>query len=221
VLARYDDGGAALVERSLGNGRVMAFTSTLDASWNDMPRHGMFLPLIHEIARYLSRYDEPEAWFHVGRRLDISAPVGAVVMQGQAGSSLGTSAVVVSPSGRQSTLGQNGAPSVELAEQGFYSMRLAGSGDRRPYAAAVNLDPAETDLRILEPAEFLAGVTSRPASPAPQQPLVAAEQPKPAEIEKQQSWWWFLLVAGLIALFAESLLSNVQSKRLQPGFTPR
>ncbi len=30
VLARFDDGAAAMVERRVGNGRVMAFTSTLD-----------------------------------------------------------------------------------------------------------------------------------------------------------------------------------------------
>jgi hypothetical protein len=221
VLARFDDGAAALVERRLGNGRVLAFTSTLDASWNDMPRHGMFLPLAHEIVRYLSRYDEPEAWMTVGRVVDISAPVGSLVMQGQAGSALGTSAVVVSPSGRQTTLGQNGAPSIELTEQGLYSMRLAGSGDRRPFAVAVNLDPAETDLTALEPAEFLASVTTRPAVTPLKGPSLEPEEQKPTDIEKQQSWWWFLLVAGLIALFGESVLSNFQSKKLQPGLKPK
>ena len=205
----------------MGNGRVMVFTSTLDASWNDMPQHGMFLPLAHEIVRYLSRYDEPEAWMTVGRVVDISAPVGSLVMQGQAGSSLGTSAVVVTPSGRQSTLGQNGAPSIELAEQGLYSMRLAGSGNRRPYAVAVNLDPAETDLTSLEPAEFLASVTTRPAVAPPKGLSLEPEEEKPADIEKQQSWWWFLLVAGLMALFGESVLSNFQSKKLQPGLKPK
>jgi hypothetical protein len=221
VLARFDDGGAALVERRLGNGRVLAFTSTLDASWNDMPQHGMFLPLAHEIVRYLARYDEPEAWMTVGRVVDISAPVGSLVMQGQAGTSIGTSAVVVSPSGRQTTLGQNGVPSIELSEQGLYSMRLAGSGNRRPYAVAVNLDPAETDLTPLDPAEFLSSVTTRPAATLRNGQALEPEEQRPADLEKQQSWWWFLLVAGLIALLGESVLSNIQSKRLQPGLKPR
>jgi hypothetical protein len=213
VLARYDDGAAAIVERQVGNGRVIAFTSTLDAAWNDMPKHGMFLPLVHETVRYLSRYEEPDPWQLVGRTLDISAPVGAIVRQGEADAGLGTSAVVISPSGSQVTLGQGGAASVELTEQGFYTVRLSGSGNRRPYAVAVNLDPAESDLSALPATEFLASITHRDAvTEAGGQPLEPALL-TPVEMEKQQSIWWFLLVIGLLALFAESVLSNRQSNR--------
>jgi hypothetical protein len=213
VLARYDDGAAALVERHVGNGRVIAFTSTLDAVWNDLPKHGMFLPLVHETARYLSRYEEPDAWQQVGRTLDISAPVGAIVRQGEADAGLGTSAVVIAPSGEQVTLGQGGAPSVELTEQGFYTVRLAGSGNRRPYAVAVNLDPVESDLSALPATDFLTSITNREAvTQAGGQSLEPAEM-TPVEMEKQQSIWWFLLVIGLVALFAESVLSNRQSNR--------
>jgi hypothetical protein len=219
VLARYDDGAAAIVERKVGNGRVIAFTSTFDTSWNDMPRHGMFLPLMHEIVTYLARYDDPEAWRNVGRMLDISAPVGAVVRQGQAGAGMGTSAVVVSPSGSQATLGRSGAQSIELAEQGFYSVRIAGSGDQRPFAVAVNLDPAESDLTPLVPTDFLAGITSQEAV-TPQGRSLEPEEVKPVDIEKEQSVWWYLLVCGLLALFAESVLSNRQSQKLRPAVVP-
>ena len=213
VLARYDDGAAAMVEQTVGNGRVIAFTSTLDATWNDMPKHGMFLPLVHETVRYLARYEQPDPWQLVGRTLDISAPVGSIVRQGEADAGLGTSAVVISPSGDQVTLGQGGAPSVELTDQGFYSVRLAGSGNRRPYVVAVNLEPAESDLSPLPPTEFLASITSRDAvTQAGGQSLEPAEL-TPVEMEKQQSIWWFLLVVGLVALFAESVLSNWQSNR--------
>ena len=55
VLARFDDGAAAIVERRAGSGRVLAFTSTLDGDWNDFPRHAMFLPLLHETVKYLAQ----------------------------------------------------------------------------------------------------------------------------------------------------------------------
>ena len=64
--------------------------------------------------------------------------------------------VVVSPVGQQTTLGGEGAPAIELAEQGFYSVRLPGTGDRRPFAVAVNLDPAESDL-TRAPADRISG----------------------------------------------------------------
>jgi hypothetical protein len=147
--------------------------------------------------------------------LDISAPVASIVRQGQAGAGLGMSAVVVSPEGRQTTLGQSGQQSIELTEQGFYAVRLAGSGDRRPFAVAVNLDPAESDLGALAPDEFLASVASRSAV-TPRGPSLEPEEQKPADMEKEQSVWWYLLVVGLAALFTESLLSNRQSQKLKP-----
>jgi hypothetical protein len=219
VLARFDDGAAAMVERRVGNGRVIAFTSTIDGSWNDAPKHGMYLPLMQQIAEYLSQFDEPPAWQTVGHRFDISAPVAALVSTRQAGARGGTAGargVVVSPGGEQVTLGAGGVPSVELAEQGFYSVRLSGVGDRRPYEVAVNIDPAESDLAALPPAEFLAGIAGRATVAAAGGVSLDRPDLTPADMEKTQSVWWFLLVAGLVALLAEAILSNRQSRRM-PG----
>ncbi len=214
VLARFDDGGAALVERRVGSGRVIALASTLDGTWNDVPRHAMYLPLVHELASYLAQYEMPASWQTVGRMFDVSSPVGALVRDGQLGASGaagGVRGVVVSPSGQQVTLGSGGAESIELAEQGFYSVRLAGSGDRRPYAVAVNLAVEESDLTSIAPETFLGNVTARAGAPAgtpmDMQPLT------PADMEKRQSIWWFLLVAGLMALLAEAALSNRLSRK--------
>jgi hypothetical protein len=217
VLVRFDDGATAFAERRVGSGRVIAFTSTLDSEWNDFPRHGMFLPIVHETVRYLAQYSDAETFYTVGRMLDISAPVALIVREGQASKvPTGASGVVVSPSGQQVTLGGSGVPSIELAEQGLYSVRLPGMGDRRPYAVAVNLDPAESDLSPLQPAEFLAGATGRAAVTATGQSL---ERPEitPADLEKKQSLWWFLLVAGLVALLVEAALSNRLSKKFGTG----
>jgi hypothetical protein len=215
VLARFDDGAIAMVERRVGSGRVIAFASTLDNDWNDAPQHPMFVPLLHETMRYLAQYKEPEASYAVGQRLDMSIPLAEIVREGQAsttaGAARGGTAVVVSPSGKQTTLGQGGASSIELADQGFYAVRLPGSGNRRPYAVAVNLEAAESDLSPLSPTEFLAGVTGRAAVAAGQSLEQATVTP--VDIEKKQSLWWFLLVAGLVALLIETALSNRLSGR--------
>jgi hypothetical protein len=221
-LARFDDGGAALVERRLGNGRVVVFTSTLDRAWNEGPAYpDVFVPLMYQLTRYLAQYEEPEAWHTVGRMLDISAAVGSAVRAGQAsptGVAGGASGVVVSPTGEQVRLGQGGVPSVPLAEQGFYSVRLTGSGDRRPYAAAANIHPAESDLTALSADEFIRGATGQSSAAGLGASL---ENPDltPAEKERQQSIWWFLLVAGLSALLVESVLSNRLSRKPGAGLT--
>lgn len=222
VLARYDDGAAAMVERAVGSGRVIAFTSTLDDSWNDFPKRHLFLPLLHETARYLAQYAEPDAWYTVGRMLDVSVPIAAIVREGGAGDTQSAarrpSGVVMAPSGAQTTVGEGGVQAVELTEQGFYSVRLQGLGERRPFQVAVNLDPAESDLTPLPPAEFVATATGRAAVTATGQSL---ENPEltPEDIEKKQGIWWYLFAAGAALLLAESVLANRLSKRFGFGLS--
>jgi Aerotolerance regulator N-terminal len=55
VLARFTNGAAALVEASIGAGRTLLFTSTLDRDWNDLPIHPGYLPLMQQAVRHLAR----------------------------------------------------------------------------------------------------------------------------------------------------------------------
>ena len=54
VLARFDDGAPALLERTEGSGRVLLFASDLDRRWNDFPVHPSFVPFAIETARFAS-----------------------------------------------------------------------------------------------------------------------------------------------------------------------
>ena len=219
VLMRYDDGGAALVERKDGAGRIFAFTSPIGGRSNNLPQEAMFVPFVLQLIPYLAHYDQPAASFIVGHMLDISVPLEASVREGSAGTTGKRTAtgVVVTPGGQQLTLGEGGAASIELGEQGFYSVRMQGTGDRKPFAAAVNIDPAESDLTPMSPEEFVASATGRAAvTPAGQ----SLEHPNltPEDIEKKQRVWWVLLVAAVAALIGESVLSNRLSRRFGVGF---
>src|SRR6185436_1107540 len=77
VLAKYDDGAVAMIERRVGTGRVIAFASPLDeaAGWNDFYKKGMFPPLMVLVGDYIAHYEEPTAWYTVGRMLDVSVPL--------------------------------------------------------------------------------------------------------------------------------------------------
>jgi len=55
VLARFTNGAAALLEASIGAGRTLLFTSTLDRDWNDLPIHPGYLPFVQQAIRYLAR----------------------------------------------------------------------------------------------------------------------------------------------------------------------
>ncbi len=200
VLARFDDGGVAAAEKRIGTGRVIAWTSTLDDSWTDLPLKPVFLPLTHQIVRYLARYEEPAAWYTVGQALDVSERAAG---QGDR--------VALTPSGQRIALGGPGAPRfVELGEQGFYEIRAIGGRAEKPaYAVAVNLDPAESDLTPMDPRELVAAAIGH-AAPDAGQP--AASTVTPEDAERRQGIWWYLLLAGGLLLAAETILSNRLSR---------
>jgi hypothetical protein len=175
---------------------------------------------IEEAERF--EYEEPEAWYSVGRMLDIAAPISQIVREGQVGTSSAqarsATGIVVSPSGTQATLGVGGASSIALSEQGFYSVRLQGMGSRRPYEVAVNLDPSESELSAMSPTEFVASATGRAAVTVGGQSLEHPEETV-EDIEKKQANWWYLLLAGVAALVAEAVLANQLSKRAGTGLS--
>src|SRR5438445_6110452 len=200
VLARFDDGGVAAAEKRIGAGRVIAWSSTVDDSWNDLALKPVFLPLVHQMVRYLARYDEPSAWYTVGQALDVS---GRAAGQGDR--------VVLTPAGQRVPLSGRDAPRfVELTEQGFYEIRPTGARVGRPFTVAVNLDPAESDLSSMDPRELVAAATGR-ATPDAGQPS-AATAPTPADAERRQAIWRYFRLAGISLLVAETILSNRLSR---------
>lgn len=52
VLASYDNGDAFLVERRVGNGRILVFETRCHSNWGNLPVRPLFLPLIYEAMKY-------------------------------------------------------------------------------------------------------------------------------------------------------------------------
>jgi Mg-chelatase subunit ChlD len=227
VLARFDDGAVAAAERRVGAGRVIAWTSTLDDSWSDLAVKPVYLPLVHQLVRYLAHYEQPVSWQTVGQVLDLPA--------GTKGSG---DRVVVTPSAQRVRQAAGTPAVIELSEQGIYEIRgdvvlgaeVPGAGVRgagvpgagvqgataqnghasnRPRAIAVNLDPAESDLTPLDPRELTAAVTGH-ATPIAAQPLPPDATREDAE--KRQALWWDLLVVGALLLAAETVIANRLSR---------
>src|SRR5581483_8668999 len=204
VIARFDDGTPAAVERKIGAGRIVAWTSTLDDTWTDIAVKPVFLPLVHQLVRYLADYEQPVSWMTVGQVLDVNAKTHG---RGDR--------LVVTPSGQRITpaaASESGQGVVELGEQGFYELRppAGASAAVRPEPVAVNLDPAESDLAPLDPTELVASVTGH-ATSATEGPAAAQELTR-EETERRQGLWWYFLLAGLTLLAAESAIENRLSR---------
>src|SRR5687767_13976810 len=136
VLARFDTGEPALVERSAGRGRVVVFASTLDLTWNDLALKPMFLPFVHQLGRHLSGFKEQPAWLNIGQVLDIDAAEVAAGATSGAQARAAAGRAVLTPTGQRrdltagatGTTGATGAAgaALEMAEQGFYEVRGVG-----------------------------------------------------------------------------------------------
>ena len=145
VIARFEDGSPALIEATRGGGKLLLFTSTFDASWNDLPLTPIYLPLVRQMTRRLGEREE-RAWSHVGETFT-AAPAKD-----------GTPPAVDAPNGERITdrkQTRDGELIVAASEPGFYRLRYTGNSD----FAAVNLDGKESDLTRLDIGAFVTATT--------------------------------------------------------------
>ncbi len=188
VVARLSNDAPLLVEKRVGEGRVLVFASTFDNISNDFPVHPGFVPFVDETARYLAGTDTAAAsvtvgsWLELGRRRE-----------------QGASAEVLDPRGARvlSLAESTRARSVQLATAGFYDVRRPNSGGE---LVAVNPDRRESDLSVV-PADTLA-LWQNSGGRAPADAGAAESGPRRVDL------WWYVLLAALLVAVAESLIGN-------------
>lgn len=196
VILSYESGAPALIERQLGRGRVLLFTSTIDRDWNNLPIQPAFLPLLQQTVRYLShaplRDSEPAA--AIGQPRDIRLQAGDTRVE------------VSLPSGKKRLFERLGGRQVltfnDTIEPGFYRVAAAGdSGVLRPRPAeffVVNVEPSESDLQPPPPGRLAA--LQRPLT-QDQGGSESGGAPK-----RQVELWHYLGALLLLLLLGESLL---------------
>jgi hypothetical protein len=198
VLARFDAGTPAVLERKVGRGRILQWSSSLDVAWSDFPTKPVFPIFVHQAAKHLAGYSEPAPWLTVGQVLNASSAATRVPLR-----------VLLTPSGRRVPVEDEGTDVLELAEQGFYELRA----DRNEAEAVVaaNVDPAESDLTPIDPREITAaaagGGGGAGTGGAPEGVPLTREAR-----EKNQRLWWYFLMAGILLLGTDTLLSNRMAK---------
>ena len=191
ILATYDTGEPFLLEKRLGAGSILVYTSTFGNAWTDFPINEMFVPFVYQLARHASTDDQRDLMYTIGDvvRLDgppqstweVRTPTGAVYR-------VTTDSVGVGLYARTEWPGQY------LAARGAV---------RVPFS--VNLDRSESELIARDVEEAYAGVVS----PSVEQPefMENASLTVEAEEKKQKLWRWVLL-AALLVFAIETVLSN-------------
>ena len=144
VLLSYEDGRPFLLERALGRGRVLLFTSTADRDWTDLPTRIAYVPLLHSLVGYAAQLSQ------AAQRPQVFLPgPTAVRLQGaQEGGSL----TILTPDGKEllsrfaAREGVVEAPVTEYTVPGIY--RLGANADTD--YLAVNATRAESDFAKLQ-----------------------------------------------------------------------
>src|SRR5512146_8712 len=211
IPARFDDGSPALVERTVGAGKLVVWAASLDKNWTNLPLQPVFLPFVHQLGKHVGRYADPRASYAAGEVLDLSrhGELTAPFVAGRANDTT-TELVLQAPSGARSRVTATGANHlITLREQGFYELRGRDTpvGGGRPIA--VNVDPSEADLSHFDPRDLVLAVT---APTGEHQLSNDASSATPQEQERRQHVWWYLLLLALFLMGLETTFSNRLSR---------
>ena len=187
VLIRLENNEPFLIERKIGDGRLLLVLNGLDNRWNDLPVRPVFVSFIIEAAGYLSGINEISKNFTTGASLPLSL-IGSASGQ------------VVDPDGNTvlSLVDTTRAQQIKLDQPGIYEVYTPQDN----MLVAANIDPRESELSTIsqELLDRWQDATARPEEfVAGRSDLVAAE---PLEL-----WHWLLFILAMV-IIAESILGN-------------
>ena len=195
VAISLDTGSPLLLERVLGSGRVLVFTSSLDREWNDLPVQPVFVPLVAGIANHLLG----GAGFSSERSLGSTLALRAMGLRG---------GQIFDPAGDPALGLGGGSDDVLLDRIGFYEIASGGNTE----LVAVNFDIRESDLTTVDAAtiERWESLGRRDAGQPADGSLSGDREPVLASLAQ-----WILIVL-LLAVVLESWIGN-QHLRVRRG----
>ncbi len=190
VIVRLGDQTPLLLEKRIGEGRVVLLTTGLDNLTNDFPLHPAFVPFIEQTARYLAGSARQGG----SRTVDAFLDLRNAKDQAQG-------VEVTDPEGKRPlTLGEAAsAQSFQLTEAGYYQLRLA---DGRRNEIGVNPDPKESNLDVI-PSDVLS-LWQGKGEDSPQQASAGAMDPR----KTPQTLWWYVMLILFALAVAESVLAS-------------
>jgi hypothetical protein len=193
VIVRLGDQTPLLLEKRIGEGRVVLLTSGLENLTSDFPLHPTFVPFIEQTARYLAGSERKGGSRPVDAFLDLrNAKEQAQGVE------------ITDPEGKRPlTLGEAAsAQTFQLIEAGYYQLRLANG---RQDEIGVNPDPKESNLDVI-PDDVLA-LWKGNGDPSPQEALAPGSGTATPQKTPQTLWWYVMLLVFACAI-AESVLAS-------------
>ncbi len=197
ILARFDDGIPLVLEARAGAGRVLFANTSADTAWTDWQKHKSFVPWLVSAVAHVAGRDEDrlvEAGHEFSQGTEVQLPIGSSA----AAKEFTVLATGLPP--RKATGNAEGVVAFEAGSAGIHRLQDASGRERLRFA--VNPPSQESDLATLDAAEAGRRVVRLDdgASP-PAAGLFGADR-------RQREFWRLLLLAAIVLLFAETLISN-------------
>ena len=190
VIARLTNQVPLLVEKQVGEGRVLVFASTFDNLANDFPLHSSFVPFVEETAQYLGGQQARSTNVAVDSFIEL-----------RSAKDQGASVDLIDPDSKHplSLKEAASAESFQVNREGFYEIHRANG---RVEMVAVHADRRESDMTTV-PEETLElwRNTGRGSN-------TIAANGEPAGQARPESLWRYALLLVLLVAIIESVIAS-------------
>jgi hypothetical protein len=150
TLASYSNGAAALVQKKLGEGKVLLLTTAVDLDWSDLPVHPFYVPLIQNLVVDLASAIIPPRNIRVGQ----------VLAHVAAGDVARKPTLLTPPKGEPIALKAQSQGALSIFSQentekpGLYTVAVEGAGPEDRVFYVVSPDRSESDLIRMQEADY-------------------------------------------------------------------
>ena len=196
VLGSFDSGDPFLIEKELGRGRILVYTSSLSPAWTDFTINEMYVPFLYQLVKYALAANTVKKEYLIGESVRLEGDPGAEWDVRGPGETM-----------YKVTMEENGQGFFRETDQpGHYY--AAGGGEQVVFA--VNVDPQEGLLTSRNAEEAYGAVV-----PPPDDVPVTVEEARLMEIddeERQQKFWRYVILLMVILFATETFVANRTKK---------
>jgi hypothetical protein len=205
ILANFTNLSPALMEKSLGKGKIMIFLGSFDPQDSDITRHTIFVPFIHRTVEYLAT--DLSGW-------DNDFLAGSEIRRELSSSFAGKRIKLIDPEKKQVDLKPFFSDNrlwLKITESSVPGIYHIESDNKTIDRFAVNVDPDESNPQKIEPDEIKNILKNKDIFFVNQKESIK-DKVKQARYGKEigKSFLW----AALIFLALEMLIARTRSKEM-------
>jgi hypothetical protein len=189
VLMQFDNTEPALVEREVGDGKVIFFASAMDLEWNNLPLQGLFLPFVHETLRHLVQPELRQRAYQIGDSFSLDPSGQAEVIN------------AVDANGNEIQFTNDGFV-IQAATPGFITTEIDGESSR----FAINILPEESNFARTPVENLYDSIINPDTNPVRSREVQTAQLIE--ELERPQRIWWWILSLVMVLIIAEAIIAN-------------